>query len=145
VGALLCHFPQACANKIHPDCRRPWSFANLRDKSGAHAPLLRKTFAAEDRTILRWAERNRGFLAALGASGAGFHAGIASTVPIATAIAVGRIGAGRNYGNAPRLTHFTAFGLVLELLIVEEQLFAGRKDKAGAAVDAGKNFVLKFH
>jgi hypothetical protein len=60
-------------------------------------------------------------------------------VPVA-----GRGWGGKN-GHAFGLAGFTTFGLVLELFIVEKQLFPGGKDKLSAAVDAGQYFILKFH
>jgi hypothetical protein len=47
--------------------------------------------------------------------------------------------------HALRFAAFAAFGLVLELFVVEEHLFPGGKDKVSAAVDAGQYFILKFH
>ena len=43
------------------------------------------------------------------------------------------------------LTGLTAFGLVLELLVVEEQLFSGRENEIGPAVYALEYLVLEFH
>jgi hypothetical protein len=37
------------------------------------------------------------------------------------------------------------FGLVFELLVVEEQLFAGREHKVISTIDAGQSFVHEFH
>jgi hypothetical protein len=37
------------------------------------------------------------------------------------------------------------FGLILELLVVEEKLLAGGKYKLGSAVAARQNSVCKFH
>jgi hypothetical protein len=48
-------------------------------------------------------------------------------------------------GHTLRFAGFAALGFVLELLVVEEQLFAGGKNKLGATVDAGQYLVLKFH
>jgi hypothetical protein len=52
---------------------------------------------------------------------------------------------GREDGHALGLAGFAALGFVLELLVVEEQLFARGKNKLGATVDAGQYLVLKFH
>jgi hypothetical protein len=52
---------------------------------------------------------------------------------------------GGENGHALGLAGFTALGLVLEVLVVEKQLFAGGESKFGAAVDAGEYLVLKFH
>lgn len=43
------------------------------------------------------------------------------------------------------LTRLAALGLVLELFIVEEKLFASREEKLRAAVDALQQPVLEFH
>jgi hypothetical protein len=42
-------------------------------------------------------------------------------------------------------TVLAAFGLVLELLVVEKKLFAGRKDEVCATVNALKDPILEFH
>ena len=48
-------------------------------------------------------------------------------------------------GHALRLAVLAALGLVLELLIVEKQLFPGGEGKVGSAIDALEYLVLKFH
>jgi hypothetical protein len=53
-------------------------------------------------------------------------------------------GCGEN-GYTLGLAGLTAFGLILELFVVEKELFPGGKDEVGAAVDAGQYLVLKFH
>jgi hypothetical protein len=47
--------------------------------------------------------------------------------------------------NALRFALLAAFGVVLEILVVEEDLLAGRKNEVGAAVDALEYSVRKFH
>ena len=60
-------------------------------------------------------------------------------------MSIARSGRGREDGHALGLAGFTAFGFVLELFVVEKELFPGGKDKIGAAVDSGQYLVLKFH
>lgn len=98
---------------------------------------LREAFAAEHGPALRRPEGNRGLFSTLRAGGSSFNAGVMMSVP--------RRGGSRKHSHAFGLTGFAAFGLVLELLVVEEELFARGKNELGAAVDAGQNFVLKFH
>ena len=93
---------------------------------------MRETFTAEDGATLRGAERNRGVFAALRADGVGFHP---SAVVVCSAARCGR---GGEDGYALGLASLAALGFVLELLIVEEQLFARGENKLGAAIDAGK-------
>jgi hypothetical protein len=52
---------------------------------------------------------------------------------------------GSKNGDALGLAGFAALGLVLELFVVEKQLFPGGKNEVGAAVDAGQYLILKFH
>jgi hypothetical protein len=101
--------------------------------------LLHEALAAEDRAVLRGAKRDRGLLTALGTGGAGFDPGV-----VVSATAALRARGGED-GHALGLAGFTALGFVLELLVVEKQLFAGGENKLGAAVDAGQCLVLKFH
>jgi hypothetical protein len=49
------------------------------------------------------------------------------------------------HGYAFRLASLATLGFILELLVVEKQLFASGKYEVGAAVDAGEYFILKFH
>src|SRR5579884_3008242 len=93
---------------------------------GGCAALL-EALAAEHRAPLRGLERDRGFLAASRATGAGFH------------LVVSGRRAARSHAQralALRLAGLAAFGFVLELLIVEKELFAGRKDEVRPAVNA---------
>src|SRR5258706_9624163 len=101
--------------------------------------LLREAFAAEHGAALRGAEGDGGLLAALGAGGTSFHASVVVSVFAAPR------GRGREYRYAFRLAAFAALGFVLELFVVEKQLFPGGEGKLGAAVDAGQYLVLKFH
>jgi len=39
----------------------------------------------------------------------------------------------------------TALGRILELFVVEKQLFPSGENKVGTAVDAGQYLILKFH
>ena len=49
------------------------------------------------------------------------------------------------HGDAFCFTGFAPLGFVFELLVVKEQLFPGREDEVGPAVDALQYFVLEFH
>ena len=49
------------------------------------------------------------------------------------------------HGNALVLTGLAAFGLVAELLIVKEDLLAGRENEIRAAIDTLENLILEFH
>jgi hypothetical protein len=60
-------------------------------------------------------------------------------------VRIAQDGRGGEDGYALGLAGPTALGLVLELFVVEKQLFPGGKDKVGAAVDAGQYLILKFH
>jgi hypothetical protein len=88
--------------------------------------FLLKTRTAENRSALCWFEWNRGFGAACRAGCTGFspHAPAARTF---------------------RLALLTVFGIVLELLIVEEELLARGEHKFGAAVSTLQNPVDEFH
>ena len=97
-------------------------------------PLLLKTFPAENRPALCRLEGNRSFLAALGTCRPGF--GLRGRLPG---------NRGSQNSNALRLACFTTFRFVLELFVVEEQLFACGKDKVRAAVDALQYLVLEVH
>ena len=48
-------------------------------------------------------------------------------------------------GYAFILASLAALGFILELLVVKEELFPGRKDKFSAAIYALKNLILEFH
>ena len=44
-----------------------------------------------------------------------------------------------------RLASLAAFRFVLELFVMEKQLFSGRKDEVRATIHTLQNFVLEFH
>jgi hypothetical protein len=96
------------------------------------SPLL-EALPTENWPALCGLERDGGFLAAAGTVGPGFHSG--------TNHGVSRAGRGNPFG----LAGLATFGFVLEVFIVEEQLFAGRKDEVSAAVNTLQNLVLEFH
>ena len=70
--------------------------------------------------------------------GASFDAGV--VVAFAA-----RRGSGVEDGDAFGLAGFAALGFVLELFVVEKELFAGSEHEFTAAIDAGEYFVPKFH
>jgi hypothetical protein len=47
--------------------------------------------------------------------------------------------------NPFRLAGFTTLGFVLELLVVEEELFSGGKNKIASTINTLEHLVLKFH
>ena len=97
------------------------------------APLL-EALPAEDRPALGWLKGNSGFLAATRTIRPGLYFGVITC------------GGCRTHGRRPlRLTRFATFGLVLELLVVEEKLFTGCKNEIAATVDALEDLILKFH
>jgi hypothetical protein len=49
------------------------------------------------------------------------------------------------YRDSLGLTGFTTLGFVLELLIVEKELFSGGENKVTSTIDALEHLVLKFH
>jgi hypothetical protein len=103
--------------------------------SGArHAAALLKTFAAQYRSSLGGTERNGRLFPALRAVCPRF--GFRERVPVRS-----HAGTGRPFAFAV----LAAFGFVLELLVVEEQLFSGCKHEIRSAVDALQNLVLEFH
>jgi hypothetical protein len=104
------------------------SLSRLRCAHGA--PLL-EAFTAENRTPLRWPERDSGFLPALRAAGLGLCAD-------------GRGTSSNGFGTFG-LTSFAALRLVLEALVGEKHLFAGSKHEFGCAFRALQNLVMVFH
>jgi len=98
---------------------------------------LREAFAAKDGTALRGAEGHGRVLAALGAGGARFDAGVTWSVAGS--------GRGRKHSDAFRLAGFATLGFVLKAFVVEEELFPGGEHEVGAAVDADQYLILKFH
>jgi len=104
----------------------------LGGSSGSLALL--EALAAIYRTALRGFEWNSGFTLAAGTDCLGFYA----LVITPTLLQAKRL-------RALPLTALAAFGLVLELLVVEEKLFTGSKDEVGAAVHTLKDLVLELH
>jgi hypothetical protein len=107
-------------------------FGSSGSGNSAGAPLL-EALPTEDRPSLRGLEWHGGFLATTRTIGASFHLWVIA----------GRRGphSGRPLG----LAGFAAFGFVLELFVVEEQLFSRGEDEVGAAVNTLQNLVLEFH
>src|SRR6185503_1199857 len=91
-----------------------------------------ETFAAEDRSALRRTERYGGLFAAGRAVRGGLHA-------LATNHA-----AARGARGALGLAALAALRLVLEILVGEEQLFAGGPDERGPTVHAVQGLVLEL-
>jgi len=76
-----------------------------------------------------------GFLAALRANRFGFD----------FVIGLAAAGCGTQHRHPFGFAGLAALGLVLELLIVEKQLFSRGEDEIGAAVNALQHLVLEFH
>ena len=104
----------------------------LGGSSGSFALL--EAFAAIHWTTLRGFERNSGFTLAAGAYCLGFD-------PLVIAPALRQA---KRLGPLA-LTAFTAFRFVLELLVVEEELFTGCEHEVGAAVHTLEDLVLELH
>jgi hypothetical protein len=102
--------------------------------SRGHLPLLPKAFTAQNRAALGWAEGDGSVFSALRADRAGFHFGKTVTS-----------GGGTNHRDTLRLAGPTVLGFILELFVVEEQLFAGGENEIGIAIDALQHLVLEFH
>ena len=87
-------------------------------------PFLLKTLSAQHRPPLGRTKRYRRLLAALGTvgPGLGFHVGLP-------------VGGSQHCYPFP-LTVLATFGFVLELLVVEEQLFTGSKNEVRATIHA---------
>src|SRR4026208_863745 len=94
-------------------------------------PLL-EAFLAEDRSALRGTEGHRGVLAARRAGGLGLDA-IAHRRP------------GAHPARSLRLARLAALGLVLELLVSEEELFTRRPDELRRTVHTPQGLVLELH
>jgi hypothetical protein len=95
---------------------------------------LLEALPAKHRTSLRRLEWHGGFPLASGADGLGFHSLIVAAI----------------LRQSQCLGSFTfavlaAFGFVLELFIVEEELFTSGENEVGAAVHTLENLVLKVH
>jgi len=95
-----------------------------------------ETFAAEDGTALGRPEGDGSLLATLRADGSSFDLG--ETLSRCTRRCP-------QHGDAFCLAGFAPLGFIFELLVVKEQLFPGREDEVGPAVDALQYFVLEFH
>jgi hypothetical protein len=94
---------------------------------------LLEALPTEDWPALRRFEGYGSLLPTAGTTGSGLHSGIVTWR------------GGSQGGGAFGFADFTTFGFVLELFIVEEQLFPGCKDEVGTAVDTFQNLVLEFH
>jgi hypothetical protein len=92
-----------------------------------------EAFAAVHGTTLGWLERNRRFLSALRANGFGFDA-----LHVRRS---GSVAALRPAGFAG----FAPFGLVLEALIGEKHLLAGRENELSSAFCALQDLIMVFH
>src|SRR5208282_5964692 len=102
----------------------------FRGLSGAcHLPPLLKTLAAQHRPSLRRPERHRGFFPALRAVRPGLR--LCVRMP-----ARRRVRRGPQHRHSLALAVLAAFGFVLELLVVEEQLFARCEHEIRATIDA---------
>ena len=113
-----------------PNCGRVK--VNLRGSSGRLALL--EAFTAKHRTSLRRLKGHRGFPLATGADGFRFHPLISAAV----------LRKSQSLG-ALAFAGLAAFGFVLELFIVEEELFPGSENKISATIDALENLVLELH
>ena len=103
-----------------------------------HAALLEAT-AAEDGPTLCGAEGNCSFLIAVRADGAGLH----FLVSRYSMVSVGSIEA---EGSCPLgLAELATFGLILKLLVVEEQLLPGGENEITPAIHTSQRFILEFH
>ena len=96
-------------------------------------PFLLKAFPAKNWPPLGRTKWNRRLLTALGATGTSFG------------LDVGLAMNGTQYRDPFPLTVFAALGFVLELLVVEEQLFACREHEVRITIDALQHLVLEFH
>ncbi len=89
--------------------------------------MLLEAASAQDRPALGWLEGDSGLGSALRTCSAGFRTHfLASTNPLCLAL-------------------LATLGVVLELLVVEEDLLARCKDKLGAAVNTSKYAIGEFH
>jgi len=127
---------QTLTGKIRiPHATQPRAAALVvRLSRGRRGPLLLEAFPAKYRASLRRLERDRGFLAALGADRPRFYFRIAARRSLRA-----------QHAGPLRLARLTPLGLVLELLIVEEQLLPSSEHEIRAAVHALQNLVLEFH
>ena len=89
--------------------------------------MLLETASAQYGPALGWLEGDSGLGAALRTRGAGFRTHfLASTNPLCLAL-------------------LATLGIVLELLVVEEDLLARSKDEFRAAVNTGEYAISEFH
>jgi len=95
---------------------------------------LLETLPAIHRAALRRLERYSSFTLTAGANRLGFD-------PLVIAPALRQT---KRLG-ALTLAAFTAFRFVLELLIVEEELFPSSEDEVGATIYTLENLVLELH
>ena len=100
-------------------------------------PPLLETFATEDGAPLGRPEGDRGLLATLRADRSRFNLGEALSRHMMRRCPQHR--------DAFCLAGLAPFRFVFELFVVKEQLFPGREDEVGPAVDALQYFVLEFH
>ncbi len=98
----------------------------------AHGPSCLEAFPAKHRAPLRWSERNRGLFSALRACGLGFCPRLRRPASSASL---------RSFG----LARLTTLRFVLESLVGEEHLFAGRKHKLGTTLRALQDPIVVFH
>ena len=95
---------------------------------------LLKAFPAKYRAPLCGFEWNCSFLLASGADSLGFHSLVVAPALRQTK----RLG-------ALAFAIFAAFGFVLELLVVEEELFARGEYKIGATIHTLEDLILELH
>lgn len=108
---------------------------SVREISGArYAPPLLETFATEHRPPLGRTKRHRRLFAALRAVCAGFR--FRERVTVRTDSRAG--------GPLP-FAVLASLGFVLELLIMEEQLFPGCEYEIRTTIHTLQNLVLEFH
>jgi len=101
-----------------------------------HHPPLLEAFPAENGSPLGRAEGYGGLFVTTRTDRAGFDLVVDGRggLPVAA-----------KQGCALGLAELAAFGLVLELLVVEEQLLTGCEHKVIPTIDADQSFVLEFH
>jgi hypothetical protein len=103
------------------------------DLSCAESTTLLEALAAKNRTSLRGAERDSGFLSALRACRLRFRAHLGGSAASTTAF------------SALGLASFASLWFVLETLVGEKHLLAGSKNKFSAAFRALQHPVVVFH
>jgi hypothetical protein len=95
---------------------------------------LLKAFAAQHRPPLRGTERDRGLFPALGAIRPRFSLRVRMPVCSST-----------QHGDPLALAALATFRFVLELFVVEKQLFASCKHELRTTIHALQYFILEFH